>query len=313
MSVVLGKNIILMVQRSGVYVPIATGRDVSLEGNREALETTSTVSGKFREYIKGKIGFTITISGLVSFNYSPFFTADNLFDEFIGNDSGNILFQFIATVDGASMIYSGAFVLSQYSMKRSYNDVASFDLSAMVTGPVTRTLSGSYIPAPTTGNIIVNPSEVTSLEYTATGGEVITYPALMGHVPLIITRGGIEVGQLIQSGTPVGSQVLYNSATGTLTFSTDSPLVAGELVRIIYASSIYGYQMVSTTAGTSLTVSLLESYTLVSFSRGGLAQSIITSGTPTGAQILFNSSTGVITFSSDVPLTVGENLNFVYE
>lgn len=313
MSVVKGKSFLLMVQKSGVYVPIATGRDISLDQQREVLEASSSSSGKWREFIKGKITANISVSGLQSYNYSSFFTADNIFDEFSGNDSGSLPFQFVANGDGGSVLYSGNILLTSLSLKRSYNDASVFDLSAQVTGPVTRTTSGTPITPPTTGVLIVNPTSVIAIEYTATGGESVTNPLLVGIIPLIVTRGGIETGTIITSGTPTGSQVLYNSSTGTFVFSSDNPLVAGEFVRFIYSKTINVYQFISSTSGATYINTSLEDKTMISFSRNGIAQSIITSGTPSGAQIKFDNTTGTITFPSGNLLTVGESIRIVYE
>lgn len=49
------------------------------------------------------------------------------------------------------------------------------------------------------------------------------------------SRGGIDVGAILSSGTPVGNQVLWDSATATLTVAADVPFSSSpeEFVRIL--------------------------------------------------------------------------------
>ena len=86
--------------------------------------------------------------------------------------------------------------------------------------------------------IQINPA-VNNLEYITVGGETsLTYngiPSLIGKTVLLVSIGGVETGAIITTGTPTGSQILFNSTTGTLTFSNDTlPLPANVLIRILY-------------------------------------------------------------------------------
>ena len=50
---------------------------------------------------------------------------------------------------------------------------------------------------------------------------------------LYASRGGIDVGEIITSGTPVLNQVKWDSATATLTVASAVPFVTGEYVKIL--------------------------------------------------------------------------------
>jgi hypothetical protein len=53
---------------------------------------------------------------------------------------------------------------------------------------------------------------------------------------LYASRGGIDVGAILTTGTPVGNQVLWDSATATLTVAADVPFSMygeNEFVRIL--------------------------------------------------------------------------------
>jgi len=72
---------------------------------------------------------------------------------------------------------------------------------------------------------------VIRLTYTATGGETsVVFSAGTGRACLDVTRGGIDVQNILTSGTPTGDNVLWTSSTGTLTFAR--VLSAGEFIAI---------------------------------------------------------------------------------
>jgi len=62
--------------------------------------------------------------------------------------------------------------------------------------------------------------------------DVVFYEAI-GSRLLYASRGGIDVGAILTSGTPVGNQVKWTSATGTLTVAASVPFLDGEYVRIL--------------------------------------------------------------------------------
>ena len=70
-------------------------------------------------------------------------------------------------------------------------------------------------------------------KFAVEGTASISFPEAVNATILYASRGGIDVGTILTSGTPTGNQVLWTSATGTLTVSTDVPFYLNEFVRIL--------------------------------------------------------------------------------
>jgi hypothetical protein len=61
----------------------------------------------------------------------------------------------------------------------------------------------------------------------------ITFAQGIGLRLLYASRGGIDTGTILTSGSPTGNQVLWDSATGTLTVASTVPFYSQEFVRIL--------------------------------------------------------------------------------
>jgi hypothetical protein len=68
-------------------------------------------------------------------------------------------------------------------------------------------------------------ASVQKLYITNATGTSVTDATLIGKTLLLILRGGIGTGEIIESGTPIGEQILFNASTGEITPSTDLPFV----------------------------------------------------------------------------------------
>ena len=69
--------------------------------------------------------------------------------------------------------------------------------------------------------------------YTAAGGETtITWSDMLDKTCLYVSRGGIDVQNIIISGSPIDEEVKWDSLTGVLTFSR--VLGSGEYVRALF-------------------------------------------------------------------------------
>jgi hypothetical protein len=76
----------------------------------------------------------------------------------------------------------------------------------------------------------------TPVIYTATGGETtFNVPQIATKKVYLVTRGGIEVGNILSSGTPTGSDITINFFTGDVTLSTDNPAAPNEKFKFLYA------------------------------------------------------------------------------
>jgi hypothetical protein len=75
---------------------------------------------------------------------------------------------------------------------------------------------------------------VRSYSAFASGGSVtISFPDAINSTLLYASRGGVDVGTIITSGTPTLNQVRWNSSLGILTVASDVPFYEGEFVRIL--------------------------------------------------------------------------------
>jgi hypothetical protein len=80
---------------------------------------------------------------------------------------------------------------------------------------------------------VLVPSTVLRLTYTASGGEMyVVFSGGIGRSCYDVTRGGIDIQNILTYGTPASgsNDVLWTSSTGTLTFGR--ALSAGEFIAI---------------------------------------------------------------------------------
>lgn len=70
-------------------------------------------------------------------------------------------------------------------------------------------------------------------KFASSGSVVISFSQALNKSLLYASRGGIDVGEIITSGTPLLNQVKWDSATATLTVASDVPFVTGEYVKIL--------------------------------------------------------------------------------
>ena len=86
------------------------------------------------------------------------------------------------------------------------------------------------------GTVVPGGGGVGVREYSgfATAGTIaIAFEQAINATLLYASRGGIDVGTIITSGTPALNQVKWDSTTGTLTVTSNVPFYAGEFIRIL--------------------------------------------------------------------------------
>ena len=94
--------------------------------------------------------------------------------------------------------------------------------------------TGSYT---ITSTPITSSSMTQTTAYTAPSDGLTTFnvPALANcSACLYVSRGGIDVGNILLSGTPSGNDVTVDVVTGNVTVSTLMPTSAGEFFRFLY-------------------------------------------------------------------------------
>ena len=113
-------------------------------------------------------------------------------------------------------------------MNAPYKDIATYSVNLQGTGAYGRT-GTSLTPS---GTVIVAGGVVTDKQYTASGAETtITWSDMIGKTCLYVSRGGVDVRDIVSSGA-TGEQVAWNTSTGVLTFPR--ALESDEFVRGLF-------------------------------------------------------------------------------
>lgn len=69
--------------------------------------------------------------------------------------------------------------------------------------------------------------------FASAGSITISFIEALNSTLLYASRGGIDVGTIVTSGTPSLNQVKWDSPTGTLTVASNVPFYEGEFIRIL--------------------------------------------------------------------------------
>lgn len=223
---VIGKNIMLYKYdaETDTDIPFACSTNAAFSVNVDQLEVTSQSSAWYREFRNDVANWTITCDGLITLdNYGYLFLLEQQ------QSRETILVKFVIDngVDGL-VIISGNCNLTSLTINAPYKDIATYAVTLQGTGAY-GTSGTSISPS---GVVVVGGSVYTK-GYTATGGETtITWSDMVGKTCLYVSRGGIDVQNIITSGVPVDEEVKWISLTGVLTFSR--ALGSGEFVRALF-------------------------------------------------------------------------------
>lgn len=226
MAAVIGKNIMLYKYdaETETDIPFACSTNAIFNVQVDQKEVTSQSSAWYREFKNDIASWTITCDGLVTLNgYGYLFLLEQQ------QAREQILVKFVIDngVDGL-VIISGNCNLTNLSINAPYKEVGTYSVSLQGSGAYGT--SGTSIDP--SGVVIIGGS-VYMKQYTAAGGETtITWSDMVGKSALDVSRGGIDVQEIISSGSPIDEQVKWNSTTGVLTFSR--ALESGEFVRALF-------------------------------------------------------------------------------
>ena len=207
-----------------VDVPFACSTNATFSVNVDQKEVTSQTSAWYREYKNDIASWTLSCDGLVTLSgYNYLF----LLNQQQSRSSIVTKFAIDNEADGL-VIISGTCNLTSLSINAPYKDIATYSVSLQGSGAYST--SGTSISP--SGIVIIGGSVYTQ-GTTAAGGETtITYSAMVGKSCLYVSRGGIDVQNIITSGTPIDEDVKWNTLTGVLTFSR--VLGSGEYVRALF-------------------------------------------------------------------------------
>jgi hypothetical protein len=228
---VIGKNIMLYYHEpssvaypDGRDIPFSCSTDCSFNVSAEQKEVTSQTSAWYREY-KNDVGtWNVSCNGLITLSgYGYLFLLNQQ------QTRTTILVKFVIDngVDGL-VIISGNCNLTSLDINAPYKDIATYSVTLQGTGAFGT--SGATIDP--SGTVITGGATIMK-QYTAAGGETtIVWTDLIGNSCLYVSRGGIDVREIITSGTPVDNQVKFDTGTGTLTFGR--VLESDEFIRGLF-------------------------------------------------------------------------------
>lgn len=207
-----------------VDVPFACSTNASFAVNVDQKEVTSQSSAWYREFKNDVASWTLSCDGLITLDgYNYLY----LLNQQQSRESILAKFAIDNGADGL-VIISGNCNLTSLTINAPYKDIATYSVSLQGTGAYAT--SGTSISP--SGTTIIGGSIITE-GFTAAGGETtITYANLIGKTCLYVSRGGIDVQNILTSGTPTNEDVRWNTLTGVLTFSR--VLGSGEYVRALF-------------------------------------------------------------------------------
>lgn len=230
---ILGSNIMLYFHEpasidypEGREIPFACSTTCTFQVNVDQKEVTSQTSAWYREFKNDIASWTVSCDGLITLLYYNY-----LFLLRQQQTRATILIKFVVdnNEDGLTII-SGNCNLTSLSINGPYKDVATYSVALQGTGAYG--LTGTTI---TPGGTVIVGGGTIMKQYTATGGETsITWTDLVGNTCLYVSRGGIDVREILTTGTAVENQVKWNSTTGTLTFGR--ALESDEFIRGLFSS-----------------------------------------------------------------------------
>jgi predicted secreted protein len=228
---VIGKNIMLYYHEpaSETY---PTGRDIAFSCstnctfsvNVDQKEVTSQTSAWYREFKNDIATWNVTCDGLITLDgYGYLFLLQQQ------QNRTTILVKFVVdNGDDGLVIISGNCNLTSLQLNAPYKDIATYSVSLQG--------SGAYGTTGTTINpqgVVITGGATIMKQYTAAGGEtIITWTDVIGNTCLYVSRGGVDVREILTSGTPTGDQVKWNSTTGVLTFGR--VLESDEFIRGLF-------------------------------------------------------------------------------
>ena len=209
----------------GRDIPFSCSTNCTFSVSVDQKEVTSQTSAWYREYKNDTATWSVTCDGLTTLDgYGYLFLLQQQ------QDRTTILVKFVIDngVDGLVVI-SGNCNLTSLQINAPYKDIATYSVALQGTGAYGTT--GTTINP--SGTIIVAGGAVYTKGFVAAGGETTkVWTDMIGKSCLYVSRGGIDVQDILITGTPVDEQVKWTSSTGTLTFGR--VLESGEYIRALF-------------------------------------------------------------------------------
>lgn len=205
-------------------IPFACSRSCSLQVNLGLKEVTNYASANWQEFKEDVLSWSVSNDGLIindNYSYVLLMRDQKL--------RAKYYFQFIVDngVDGFYIVSGWAFI-TNITINGPQKDVASINCTLQGTGSYTIT---STPITPTTGDM----TQTTSYVATADGLTTFNVPALAGAtICLYASRGGIDVQNILTSGTPTNADIKVDLVTGDVTVASANPTIYAEFFRFLY-------------------------------------------------------------------------------
>lgn len=206
-------------------IPFACSTNCSFSVNVDQKEVTSQTSAWYREFKNDIANWSVNCDGLITLeNYGYLY----LLQTQQNRTQIAIKFAIDNGVDGL-VIIGGNCNLTSLQINAPYKDIGTYSVSLQGSGAYTT--SGTSINQ--NGAIVVANGQVYMKQATAAGGETsITWTDMIGKTCLGFTRGGVEVREILTTGTPTNDQIKFTSASGLVTFGR--ALEADEFIRGLF-------------------------------------------------------------------------------
>jgi len=220
-----GNNVASVITTIPTDIPFACSTNCSFSVNVDQKEVTSQTSAYYREYKNDIANWSVNCDGLITLeNYGYLY----LLQTQQNRTQIAIKFAIDNGVDGL-VIIGGNCNLTSLQINAPYKDIGTYSVGLQGSGAYTT--SGTSINQ--NGVIITASGQVYMKSSTAAGGETtITFADMIGKTCLGFTRGGVEVREILTTGTPTNDQIKFASATGIVTFGR--ALESDEFIRGIF-------------------------------------------------------------------------------
>lgn len=221
MALVNGSNVTLKIYDNGGWRLYACARSCSISVNTSTVETSTTGSGLWAAFEPQKLSWTGTIDGIINLEEPGLLTLADLRAKQIAFEKLLITYE---RTDADGNVYSdqGNCIITSSEDSGEVNNPAPFTIQVQGAGPLTQI----FTPTP------LELSAVNRYDGTASGGETtISIPSLANMDILSFVKDGIGF-TVIDDGSPVDKQVLYDVDTGD--FTVFVPFAPGENYYLLY-------------------------------------------------------------------------------
>ena len=205
---ITGENVAFLIYRDGGWRHYGCALSCSLTVSTSTIETSTTGSGDYATFIPQKHSGSGSITGITGIDLTSTLTLADLRALQLSKTKLQVR---IERTDGADT-YTDAFFcyITNSTDTGELNSVASFSIDFVTTG----TISQLFTPT------LLTHSNMNRTDGSAAGGELtINIPALIDTELIEFVLNGLGL-VVITTGTPATNEVLFDSATGDLTFST---------------------------------------------------------------------------------------------